>query len=307
MKRPHRGVKLLTTSAGQNEHFQIGFVERYNQTICRATTVNIVAAQKQYGSTYKQKHWGYAMEYALIMRTYFPLKKYNYEATPYELLTGEKPDFRKLTILPFWQRAIGVQNRQLVRNGAGTKLQPAGIELHFISPVEGGKLVGKFYNPATQQTSVKRSYVPFSIEGVEEYLVHNIDDEDESIEQAIEDGGTMDESDVVNEYTSEEEDKADYLADDEIEVNTALLKYRVLCERDAPKRLRKSYKRVDSHMLEKDEHGKFIALWIIDAIVVSTSGSTDPYYRYYNAFEARPADEDSFEYTLIKETEKSKC
>ena len=93
LKRPHRGVKLLTTSAGQNEHFQIGFVERYNQTICRATTVNIVAAQKQYGSTYKQKHWGYAMEYALIMRTYFPLKKYNYEATPYELLTGEKPDY----------------------------------------------------------------------------------------------------------------------------------------------------------------------------------------------------------------------
>ena len=47
-------------------------------------------------------------------------------------------------------------------------------------------------------------------------------------EQAIEDGGSMDESEVVNEYTSEEEDKADYLADDEIEVNTALLKYRVL-------------------------------------------------------------------------------
>ena len=30
---------------------------------------------------------------------------------------AEKPDFSKLTILPFWQRVVGVQNRQRVEKG----------------------------------------------------------------------------------------------------------------------------------------------------------------------------------------------
>lgn len=115
------------------------------------------------------------------------------------------------------------------------------------------KLVGKFYNPATQQTSIKRSYVPFSVEGVNEYLVHHIDVEDENIEQVIEDGSRMEDAEVIDEYTSEDNDKADYFTDDEIEMNEALLKYRVVNKRDASSKLKQHYNRIDDHMLEKDK------------------------------------------------------
>ena len=78
----------------------------------------------------------------------------------------------------------------------------------------------------------------------------------------------------------EDDNNNECLTDDEVETNSNLLKYRVVNKRVATPTLQKHFKRVDDHMLEKDKEGRFIviALWIIDAIVMATSGTTKPYY-----------------------------
>jgi len=73
------------------------------------------------------------------------------------------------------------------------------------------------------------------------------------------------------------------------------LQYTVLDPATVHHSRRRLFDRINTTFSELNDHGATIAQWTVDAVVESDSQT---YYRYYDSFEPRPADPDSFEYSL---------
>ena len=73
------------------------------------------------------------------------------------------------------------------------------------------------------------------------------------------------------------------------------LQYTVLYPATVHHSRRRLFDRINTTFSELNDHGATIAQWTVDAVVESESQT---YYRYYDSFEPRPADPDSFEYSL---------